>query len=269
MSPERNEPCPCGSGKKYKKCCGAVPAYDPITFNRKTAYTGDIGRRREQFCLDYSIYKKDVMSHGEQLVRNQVAGSGETITCRKGCGTCCILYVFANLQEAESITYYLYRHEDALNHFLSAYKTWRRSLGLFQNKMARLDQMIAKSLTGHMTTQEFERFQADVHAYTACKASCPFLCDNACSIYEVRPFVCASLVATTPVGLCQWDDPAANQAKYHRFGFPIESDMPYFIKPRNNIVFGCMPELVHRILEEGYSFLSSIEGLEQLKRAAG
>ena len=21
--PDRNEPCPCGSGKKYKKCCGA------------------------------------------------------------------------------------------------------------------------------------------------------------------------------------------------------------------------------------------------------
>jgi preprotein translocase subunit SecA len=21
----RNEPCPCGSGKKYKKCCGASP----------------------------------------------------------------------------------------------------------------------------------------------------------------------------------------------------------------------------------------------------
>ena len=20
----RNEPCPCGSGKKYKKCCGAL-----------------------------------------------------------------------------------------------------------------------------------------------------------------------------------------------------------------------------------------------------
>ncbi|MCZ6817133.1 MAG: SEC-C metal-binding domain-containing protein [Planctomycetota bacterium] len=20
--PKRNEPCPCGSGKKYKKCCG-------------------------------------------------------------------------------------------------------------------------------------------------------------------------------------------------------------------------------------------------------
>lgn len=22
MKPERNDPCPCGSGKKYKKCCG-------------------------------------------------------------------------------------------------------------------------------------------------------------------------------------------------------------------------------------------------------
>ena len=22
----RNDPCPCGSGKKYKKCCGAAPA---------------------------------------------------------------------------------------------------------------------------------------------------------------------------------------------------------------------------------------------------
>ncbi|WP_308772401.1 SEC-C metal-binding domain-containing protein, partial [uncultured Bilophila sp.] len=21
--PGRNDPCPCGSGKKYKKCCGA------------------------------------------------------------------------------------------------------------------------------------------------------------------------------------------------------------------------------------------------------
>jgi len=21
--PNRNDPCPCGSGKKYKKCCGA------------------------------------------------------------------------------------------------------------------------------------------------------------------------------------------------------------------------------------------------------
>ena len=26
----RNEPCPCGSGKKYKKCCGAQEQKTPI-----------------------------------------------------------------------------------------------------------------------------------------------------------------------------------------------------------------------------------------------
>jgi preprotein translocase subunit SecA len=24
-APARNDPCPCGSGKKYKKCCGKTP----------------------------------------------------------------------------------------------------------------------------------------------------------------------------------------------------------------------------------------------------
>jgi uncharacterized protein len=26
--PGRNDPCPCGSGKKYKKCCGSPTADD-------------------------------------------------------------------------------------------------------------------------------------------------------------------------------------------------------------------------------------------------
>jgi len=29
-TPDRNDPCPCGSGKKYKKCCGAVIALKPV-----------------------------------------------------------------------------------------------------------------------------------------------------------------------------------------------------------------------------------------------
>jgi hypothetical protein len=97
---------------------------------------------------------------------------------------------------------------------------------------------------------------------------CPFLMDGACSIYEVRPFGCASLVATTPEEECNYDDPAANQAKYHRFGFKRETDMPYFIQTRERIVSGCFPEMVHNILVGGYSFLASIEGLEKLRQFA-
>src|SRR6266853_1451403 len=27
----RNDPCPCGSGKKYKRCCGAVVPINPVS----------------------------------------------------------------------------------------------------------------------------------------------------------------------------------------------------------------------------------------------
>ena len=29
--PGRNDPCPCGSGKKFKKCCGADPGWQVPT----------------------------------------------------------------------------------------------------------------------------------------------------------------------------------------------------------------------------------------------
>ena len=29
--PSRNDPCPCGSGKKYKKCCGAPKSAKKFT----------------------------------------------------------------------------------------------------------------------------------------------------------------------------------------------------------------------------------------------
>jgi len=32
VNPGRNAPCPCGSGKKYKKCCGKLES-DPLTLS--------------------------------------------------------------------------------------------------------------------------------------------------------------------------------------------------------------------------------------------
>ncbi len=55
MSIERNSPCPCGSGKKYKKCCwlseqsGAAEAFatrQPEYFNADRANTGALDRKR-------------------------------------------------------------------------------------------------------------------------------------------------------------------------------------------------------------------------------
>ncbi|MFO7583701.1 MAG: SEC-C metal-binding domain-containing protein, partial [Anaerolineales bacterium] len=42
VQPGRNDPCPCGSGKKYKKCCGASGA-------------GSSAVRRQPVSLDAAI----------------------------------------------------------------------------------------------------------------------------------------------------------------------------------------------------------------------
>ncbi len=267
MSPERNDPCPCGSGKKYKKCCGAPPVgTDAIALHRDAAYKGEIGRRRRQFCLDYTAYKKQVLAQGEKFLREKIEAAGQSISCKKGCGKCCILFIFSTLQEAECIVFYLYQNEAALRHFVTAYRDWQRGLGLFEHKLRRIDQMIARSLAGELSPEEQEQFTSDINSYTAREVNCPFLVDNACSIYEVRPYVCAGLVAVTPSEMCVWNAPGGSQAQYYKSGFKLEIEMPYFLPSRSRLLFGCLPELVQRILEAGYSFLSSIAGLERLRR---
>lgn len=44
MSVGRNDPCPCGSGKKYKKCCGAaMPDLGPNPAERgRTRILGEL-----------------------------------------------------------------------------------------------------------------------------------------------------------------------------------------------------------------------------------
>ena len=71
--PDRNAPCPCGSGKKYKKCCGAVPraapADGPALLERARA-AFDSGRFEDArgLCLEL------VQRHPEQAEVNHVCG---------------------------------------------------------------------------------------------------------------------------------------------------------------------------------------------------
>lgn len=57
MKPERNDPCPCGSGRKYKKCCGAAVntapqptiGTDPFRQARQAFASGDF-QGAQDFC---------------------------------------------------------------------------------------------------------------------------------------------------------------------------------------------------------------------------
>lgn len=238
-----------------------------ISLNRKTAYTGEIGRRRRQFCLDYTAYKKTALAQEEKLLHDKVTAEGETISCKKGCSACCTLYVTASLQEAECLTWYLYQHEAALQHFLSAYRTWRQGLGMVADKLPLLDEMVVKNISGNLSAAEQEQLDSYVNEYTGRQAPCPFLIENACSIYEVRPFACGGVVAVTPPELCSLGNSGVNPARYLKIEINLDEEMPYFARTLNPILIGSLPELVHVLLVQGYSFLSCIEGLEEFRHS--
>jgi hypothetical protein len=42
----RNDPCPCGSGKKYKKCCGVEKSFAPNEFTSDMPMNGEPGNPR-------------------------------------------------------------------------------------------------------------------------------------------------------------------------------------------------------------------------------
>ena len=65
----RNDPCPCGSGKKYKKCCGkpgmgrhTATVLDPA--NISNSLLGRISQAGSAFSSDRKI---DVMTKGVSL----------------------------------------------------------------------------------------------------------------------------------------------------------------------------------------------------------
>ena len=63
-SPSRNAPCPCGSGKKYKKCCGAQAAVSTAP-SRPRAWMGPL----------LVVGVAAVLLLGGQLVRRQSMGA--------------------------------------------------------------------------------------------------------------------------------------------------------------------------------------------------
>jgi Fe-S-cluster containining protein len=268
---ERNALCPCGSGKKFKKCCGSplIPSsLDCIALNRMVAYKGDMGRRREAFCLAYLALKKVKIAEMEDKLTQKVTSSHRAISCSRGCVCCCNLFVEATLQECEGIVYYLYQHEEALRHFLKAFDGWRASILNIESCYRHLDELGEKITNDLANEEEKRQYREECGAYARAGISCPFLAEGACSIYQVRPYVCAGLIAATPRAWCNPSHPRNTQVQNFNIRLELAMDMPYFAKSKSNYIFSSMPPLVYRILTEGYDALSSVPGLEKLKEAA-
>ena len=242
MAPERNAPCPCGSGKKYKKCCGLPAAQsspDSFSFNRAIAYKGSVGKLREAFCVNYAAVKKSITLDIESNHKQDAA----------------------SLQECECIVHYLYHHNETLRNFLRAYDAWIGRIARIESCFDRINSLHGKTLLSQESAQERQIFNAEQAFYESQNIPCPFLFDGLCSIYEVRPYICASVVSLSPPDWCKRSHPDYIHAVYLKTELRRENDMPYFMPLRDKIFFADMPLLVHDILEQGYDTLSSVRGL--------
>src|ERR1035437_8499335 len=97
----RNNPCPCGSGKKYKHCCGDFyqtgvmfyrdeksdvdAAPEALALHKAIAYQGKVGRMRAEFCRQYIARKQTVFKQMGKDLLAKTSAQGEVITCREGC----------------------------------------------------------------------------------------------------------------------------------------------------------------------------------------
>jgi hypothetical protein len=281
----RNEPCPCGSGRKYKKCCGAKSDTNSnhdqdiacFQMNQEIAYQGRIGQQREDFCISYIEKKQKILGEIEKAQIREATTRGETITCKKGCSFCCLLHVEATLQECEAIVYYLYQHKPALSAFLRQYPLWREQINKKGDLFKKLGQLSRDVFTceysGQTSTPEYikERQQAYAEAekrYAMQNIPCPFLHNHACSIYEVRPYNCACFLATTPYEWCNPSNP--NEPKVYRSRIPADVvfDLSFYYKRLRGPVFSFMPLVVYEILKGGFLYLSPVPGLESLEHEA-
>lgn len=71
----RNAPCPCGSGKKYKKCCGANEAVS-IT-SMLESEIDQLQRRMVEFALDY--YNEEIEDDFEEFQEHLMTDSQEEL----------------------------------------------------------------------------------------------------------------------------------------------------------------------------------------------
>jgi hypothetical protein len=269
----RNDPCPCNSGKKYKKCCGqlsgfttAGPAAESrIRLNKVIAYKSATGRLREQFCEQYVAHKQKTIGVMVGYIQQEVAANNEVISCGRGCIECCHQVVIASLQECEAIVYWLYRHPDLLLNFLHNLEVWSQQVSKIDSAFKIIVESNEQALQLPQGQAMPSRLISANREYILKKIPCPFLVSGACSIYEVRPWVCATLVSVSPREWCDLSYPNTQPVKHYKPNDCLAAELHFYLQTKVDIPTGCLPIMVDRLLEEGYGALAEITGIADLQ----
>jgi Fe-S-cluster containining protein len=142
----------------------------------------------------------------------QVEAKGEKVSCARGCSACCRSQpVPVTPPEALAISRLV----------TSLPEEQRRQVeGRFAERVQRLEQAeLAPAYLERSADLTREEARQIAERYMALKIVCPFLVEDACSIYLHRPFVCRQYLVTSPAELCL--DPLTNPIQ--RVPMPIRA----------------------------------------------
>ena len=233
--------------------------FDSFTLNKEIAYKGELGRLREEYCRRYIQKKQEIFKALEKEHQELVRSRSETISCGKGCSTCCHLFVCATIQEAEAICYHLYGNEALLARFLENYPRWRAMV-----KEAGDPFRPAEGEPPPDTTPGHDRM-GNLGEYWQRRIPCPFLADDACSIYPARPIVCAGLIVTSPPEWCHPQHPDHSKKRpFQITNRALLEDRSFYGTDLQTPVWSFMPMMVHNLLEWGLPGMPEIPEKEQL-----
>ena len=223
---------------------GQVILRDRIISNGQKAFSGVLGKKREEYLVSYIEQKIAGIRDVEQEQMAKADIDKESLSCREGCNYCCYFITQATRQECEAIAFYLCRHENVLSSFIGNYPAWRMRVRKIEGSLSKLSDMRDK--TGFV-----DQLKTALSEYHRLNVPCPFLVAGACSIHEVRPWVCVGVVSVTPPEWCDMNDPNYANVKYYTSDLLLTKEPALSQPARIESISSTMPATVFNILKGG------------------
>ncbi len=132
------------------------------------------------------------------LERARASEAGQSVSCRMGCAACCRPLVPLSPPEAFAL-------QDTVRALPAPER--ERIEARFATSRARLERAGLWARLNEVAEAEHQLTDEDVEQtnrmYYALRMPCPFLENEACSIYQDRPAACRELLVVSPAELCQ------------------------------------------------------------------
>lgn len=141
---------------------------------------------------------RDLGERATALEQSRAEAGGRTISCRMGCAACCRMLVPVSPPEAFALHDVVQSLPESQRRQVQAKLEASRARLEETGLWARLTEIA--DTDRQLSDEDMEQTNRD---YYALRLPCPFLENEACSIYPDRPAACRELLVTSPADLCQ------------------------------------------------------------------